>query len=891
MDITKLWQTGLLLVLVSFSRAQVPDPKKPETLPDKPPAWLDGYRIRYVLRVAGDIPANKPLTVLARIPTGGWLKPDGSDIAVQTAAGQILPVAVLSHDPLGDTIIQFKRNGNDRWYWVYGVSAKPQAAKLEPVAEGISYEIRTWEGGGELSSWPTVLAGLKKSNKVIGNGLAGTVIQNCNPPKPDQPRQFAASYRGTLDIKKPGVYRFWLNADDAAFLFIDGFKVYEQTGQNTRRVGQIPLKSVGADVELKAGPHPFEVHHVVGENPNAIGYCTLLWVPPEIKGWAFVPYSEFVPSLYGEVANIEAADKSQIACFAAGIDDVMQTGGVPLYLMRFAAQGNVTRPMQLTWDLDDGNTVSGAAFAHIYFKGGAYKVSLKSSPSLPPFQRNIYVWPAPGPTSPFSLGAVVKTLAGLDWKKFDAERLSQMVEFLLVSEQPERWPLLEKIAKHLLPDKELEPKLRITLHTALMEALAEQGKAQEALKLVEPAVAEYAKQPIMQVTLKLLEARLHSQYLKEPTDAAKIYQSILSDYRRLEHPTMRLAAINWGELYAQSGDIAKAGEMYRLAATLGGEKFNNTAQSEAVTRGALLRIAEQRLRSGDIRQCRQMLERIEMDYPEQKLEGLYRFLKAEADRHSGRYEEAIRSYEFLMKLTQWAGYRDRAWHGLADCYFRMEEWDKAQRWFQAVQDSYPAYYEKNKLADFRKIVDIRVANARFEAAFGKFEGIETDFEPGERPTPLEVEGWPITPGFAMGGRHARLFDHWPGSRAGSYRVKMPLPRMRGNGLYWVEAWYRDDAMCSFLPHLVVPQLSATIYGPKDVYLTDGGNFTYSLERTYGGWRKVAFKIKAPLAEEGRIQSDLNYAMGVVQLDGMKIMPISDRQNDVIQNFLEGTDKP
>src|SRR3989440_7921519 len=46
-----------------------------------------------------------------------------------------------------------------------------------------------------------------------------------------------------------------------------------------------------------------------------------------------------------------------------------------------------------------------------------------------------------------------------------------------------------------------------------------------------------------------------------------------------------------------------------------------------------------------------------------KLEGLYRFLRAEADRHAGHYEAAIRGYEFLLKLTQWAGYRDRALHG------------------------------------------------------------------------------------------------------------------------------------------------------------------------------------------------------------------------------------
>src|SRR5262249_10876336 len=149
-------------------------------------------------------------TVTARLPTGGWLKPDGSDVALQTASGKIVPVAVLSHDPAGDTIVQFPRNGNDRWYWAYAGSDKPPPARGTPAPEGLTFEVRDW-AGENLDSWPQVLAGLKKSEKIIGNGLTANIIQNCNPARPDQPRKFAVSYRGFLNIKKAGVYRFFLN--------------------------------------------------------------------------------------------------------------------------------------------------------------------------------------------------------------------------------------------------------------------------------------------------------------------------------------------------------------------------------------------------------------------------------------------------------------------------------------------------------------------------------------------------------------------------------------------------------------------------------------------------------------------------------------------------------
>src|SRR5262249_55005269 len=152
---------------------------------------------------------------------------------------------------------------------------------------------------------------------------------------------------------------------------------------------------------------------------------------------------------------------------------------------------------------------------------------------------------------------------------------------------------------------------------------------------------------------------------------SKRYKALLEKHRRLELPSLRIAAIRWGDLFAESGDLPKAAETYRLASTLGGDKFKAATAGDAVTRGAMLRIAEQRLRTGDIRQTRQLLEKIELDYPEQKVEGLYRFLRAEADRNGGRYEEALRNYEVLMNLVAWASYRDRALFGIADCYTRM----------------------------------------------------------------------------------------------------------------------------------------------------------------------------------------------------------------------------
>lgn len=884
MSLSRLWKVASLLLFSGAVMARAGPAA--EALPAKAPSWIDGFRFRYLLRVVGADPAANPAkTVTARLPTGGWLKPDGSDLVVQTESGKTIPVAVLSHDPVGDTLVQFLRNGNDRWYWIYAGSDRPPA-RGTPAPEGVTYEVRDW-AGENLDSWPQVLAGLKKSDKIIGNGLTANIIQNCNPARPDQPRKFAVSYRGYLNIKKAGVYRFFLNCDDAAFLFIDGFKVSERTGPNQRRVGQIPLRSIGNDIELKAGVHPLEVHHAVGDNPASIGYCTLIWLPPEAKAWQFVRHEDFAQPLYAEVASLEAAGGAPAACFVWGIEDVLITAGTPMFLTRFQAQGRNADTAQLAWEFGDGTTGTGGALNHLYFRAGTYTVTLRSG-NLPPFRRNIHVWPAPGNTSPFSLGAAVRAFAAMEWKRLDTTALNQMLEFLLVCEQPERWPVLDKLCDHLLAAKEGDPKQRALLFSTRMEALAEQGRGHEALKLLEPALNELNKTQTLQVSLKLTAADIYRRHLKEPAEAGKFYQAILDEHRRLEHPDLRLAAIRWGDLFVEAGDLAAAGERYRLAAALGGDKFKNTAQTEAITRGALLRIAEQKLKSGDIRQTRQLLDRIELDYPEQKLEGLYRFLRAEADRHAGRYDDAIRHYEFLLKLPQWAGLRDRTLHGIADSHFRAGNCDAALKWLTALEESFPRYVEQHKLADYRRLIEGQRESAK---KTHPADGCRTAFEPSDKPFPGKIEYLKIVPSFGIVGPHVATYDMWPTTPVNTGSFRLPMTGFAANRYYWVELWYREAVLCSNLPHLVIPAVQATLYDNANAYNADGGHFQPSLEKTYGVWRKVGFLLKPPAAQEGYAFVGMNYGIGSVEFDGLTIVPLSDRQHDILQSFIEGSEKP
>lgn len=878
----------------------VPPPHNPTVeVPADAPAVLAPFRLRYALHIGGDRAKSPAKSIIATLPTGGRLRADASDVAIVTEKGERLPSTVLSHDPLGSTLIQFPRRGDAAWYYAFAVApegtALPPAIASEAIAahEGLTVEVRRW-AGEELGDWSQVRDGLTSSKNVIGNSVVAEVVENCNPARPNDPRSYASSYRGFLNVPADGVYRFFLNAEDAAFLFIDGFKVTERVGTNARITGAVKLREIGDEVELKKGVHPFEVHHVMGNNPTAIGYCALMWAPPDAKTWAYVPYTVFAKADYARVAAIDESKHAAAAMFAYGIDDTLRSGdGELVYLVDFAAIGPSKLPaapqdpQSLVWDFGDGTTGRGPRASHVYFQGGDYTVSLTSG-DLPPYRTNVHVWPAPGNTSPRSLAKTVAALRSSEWQKLDADRINRMFQFLLVCEQPDRWPLIDQVAEKLLAEPGLELKQKVVIHRTRMESLAYQGKGDEAVALGEKILAEFGRVPSLQVGIKLEIAQVYHRHLKKFDEAAARYEKIVNENRRVEHPDVRVAAIRWGDLYAETGDLRRAGECYRMANALGGAAFAESSLTGAVTRGGLLRMAEQRLKAGDIQQTRSLLERIELNYPEEKLEGLYRVLRADADRRTGRYEEALRNYEILLKLSQWSGFHDRALHGLADTYFRLGQHAKAIEWLDSLEKSFPRFYEKQKLADFRKLVVDRQSRAAAlaanqQAGAGEFRDFVVGFEPEEKEAWGKLLNFTVGSGQGIVGPHVGVGIGFP-VYAGYFDMSRPIPALTG-GEYWVEMWYRE----TLLPMNLAPHIHMYLRDEKNSadVLFQG---TSRVERSYGVWRRIGFPMQvAPTATSGSIAFTIRQVAGVFEFDGVAVYAVTDQQSDALNNFLKGAD--
>ena len=872
------------------------------------PAWVQGYRVRFPLRLAGDFTNEKLITesVVARLPAAGWLRADGADIAVQAQDGSMIPVSVLSHNPQGDTLIQFKRHGNDPVYWAYAGNPTAPAANAPPIPEGLSVEFRDW-AGDSIASWADVVAGLKKSTVVTANAFVDMIAQNVNPGRPDNHRNFTASYRGFLRVAETDTYKFHLGAEDAAFLFIDGNRVLEQNGSHRFTI-RFPANE-WAEIELTAGVHPFEIHHVCGADA-LVSNCSLYYRTDGVKKKVasnFVPSEMFARATLAEATGIEGAGGASAATFAWGVDDTLSTPGITLHLARFEAQGKITDTAKVTWDFGDGTHGSGGSPSHVYLKSGEYRVTMNAGGNHPPITQRVYMWIAPSPTSPHSLARAVALLSTSDWTGWDTQRVNSLFDFLAVSEQPNRWPLVEKIGRHLLNQPDLDIKRRVTLQTMIMQALAEQGRGAEAMQLMQDALTAAGKLPSLRVLALLKGADIQWNYLKEYEQAAQLYEKIISEHRGLDIPAVREAAIHWGDLYTQAGDMTQAEARYRLAKTLGGERFAATAQTEAIQRGAQLRIAEQKLRSGDVRGTRLLLERMEIDFPEQKLEGLYRFLRAETDRFAGRYEEATRHYEVLLKLRQWAGFRDRAIHGLADCAFRQEDFATALGWFDKLRESFSEYFELQKLGNIRDLIKARVEAAEAAkkagtaAASESFRGYATGFEPDEKEPAGTLAKITLEPMLGIEGPQVGVIRN-----GSAFTFTKELKNLHAGGNLWVEFWYREqmqprdvaawsNVVVSITPAAPTPPPAddagkAPIKAPlKPVVPVVFDSVTIPLQRTYGQWRKVATRIRVPLVQDGTVKITFVNAYGTLRMDGLKILPVTDRQGDSLRSFIEASE--
>ena len=111
--------------------------------------------------------------------------------------------------------------------------------------------------------------------------------------------------------------------------------------------------------------------------------------------------------------------------------------------------------------------------------------------------------------------------------------------------------------------------------------------------------------------------------------------------------------------------------------------------------------------------------------------------------------------------------------------------------------------------------------------------------------------------------------------------------MPAGGNVWLEFWYREQYQQRDVG--AWNQTLVNFYAGNDLNKAPYDHLTLNLPRTYGQWRKSASLVRVPMSADGTLKLSFVNAYGTMQIDGVKILPVSDRQLDSLRSFIEASE--
>lgn len=593
--------------------------------PTTQPAWIDGYPIRFLVRVTGDLAGSSSKTVIARIPSGGWLAGNNNAVLIQTASGATSRADVRSVGEHGDALIQFPRLSPERFYWVYARAsgASPEntpashAATAKPPSdfhpEGLSMEIRHTDHTPG-NTWEQMLPSLDNPDGMVASSIAVNCSESGNPYPSKAHASYAVSFRGYIKIDAPGTYRFLLNGSDATYLKIGDQVLRQQTGRNPRMRKYSRKNEVGDPIALTAGVYPITTHHVVFDTKSPVNVSVLLWLRPGDSEWEIVPHTVYPRAMFAIPAQVESQSPQGYAVFDAGFTDTLGSHGLRFNLVELRAHATSPPPQSLAWNLPGQSTMHGTSVTWVLENAGVYRVTLQSNPLLPGFTRRIVVNANPEVPSPGSLETLESELSSRDLTQSSDAQLGDIAAVL------ERCPDFQhpKIAQRLQEQLEqrgvIDPATQITLYEHLLRHKAQQGTPAELAQSYEQYLAQFTATPCLADRLRWRFAQIAVAERRDPATALDQLRIALDNTQRTRPDIARRLAVMMGDIFLQDlGDLRKADTAYELAEDLqrrAGNRERGDTMSP-IRRGTMFRQAEQLLDNTDITTTSSVLMRVQ----------------------------------------------------------------------------------------------------------------------------------------------------------------------------------------------------------------------------------------------------------------------------------------
>ena len=615
-------------------------------------------------------------TVAFRFCDGGHAQPDGEDVIVVDADGNILPSRVL-----------FSKRGGDTWVAYQGSKAKGQVAvyyggggsggsggRWQPQ---LSLMLTTVPLPNAALATYKPIAAAAESGRVYGVGFVPNIWQTPNPYGPQD--NFASAFVGHLNIDKPGKYHVFTCSDEASFVLIDGKEVCSWPGRHKVGGGK---GEHGGDVELTKGQHKIEYYHaeVDGEQFMALG-----WTTPGSDKYEVVPQSAFVHTPIATAGALERRGGGPLAaCEWQQVDQLLHEDN-QYTRFRFNSQCKGVPPKaKVEWDYGDGVKIDRDGY-HVYVGDGPFgcqvRITDETGKLLNQYQTIVRIEPP------------MKNLTILDTAQV-REYVDAVMKYDFSKVPPEAMSALWELAETQEDADFIRPFTEAYVarfgHSGGAWPVADRLAAAYSLKEPQKAVELYAKLAsaapskldAARARMEQIELILHK--LKDPKRALAVATGIRDLHSGLE---ARVAAVKVGDVYRDEGDLEKAEDAYRAVQKASLEHMDR--REVAVREGGYMESVSSHIDHGHLRAAREMLVQWEADYPTGKLSGDLILMTAKYFEALGDHQRALDELTTLTKINPLTPFLPEVELRMARAYAKLGNAAKARELRDKVIREYP----------------------------------------------------------------------------------------------------------------------------------------------------------------------------------------------------------
>lgn len=643
------------------------------------------WKYEWPFRREVTIPETKPTNfggddvAVFTMPTGGHIKPDGSDICVVAANGDVMPSRVLMTGP-GDTAkVAFAVRDGVRKYHVYYGNPNARPARPLEIKRGVLLEMWKFQGQppGKLEDAEKIFAAEKQ---LFGRDFRENIFLGHNPFGPEA--SLAALYTAWFFAPADGDYVFCSSSMNASFLLIDDKLVVDNGGahwpQNT------PVKQ--NKVQLKSGLHKLTYMHVTN---NGDPIAVAAWKSPgDDRIWPIAANS-FAPVIQASFGPAEQYGKTLSVDFTPTHAGETFIGDRYTQRFTFAADivGKTAGELQWQWDFGDGQTAPGEKVEHVYLADGRYTVKLSAKTRVGELTcTNVIVvarpWDCVINRDIDSNAMHAGIAAKYDFAKLSPEANANAVVLFDCAAMNEE--LLKAGNAFVLRSSADDVDIR-RVGLIYAPSLVNSGRPEQAVEAM-LKLAALAKAPYISAKALLYAGQIAVDELGDTKRAGSIFSDVVENYPgRVDKHVIRLGLIGIGDVRRAEGDYDKAKNSYEQA----GMQFDTAAGGAEFHRGNFARSIEDFTRRREYASADEYLASWAAAIPTDKLEGYWSLLKARQLFARGRNIAAVIEAETLVRVNPRSDYAAELLMIAARSYRKLGRKEKSTEMLKKITVDYP----------------------------------------------------------------------------------------------------------------------------------------------------------------------------------------------------------